>query len=101
MPQHTRALLEQNELAAVCSLGLPEQAWASVRPDAAIEYLDIAIDKTADMGGKALSGVIYGGIGERTGKPPTQAELDNIARALTRGRQDARRRAASSSASRR
>ena len=79
---HTRALLAQNKLEAVCSLGLPEPAWPSVRPEAAIEYLEVAINKTADMGAKALSGVIYGGIGERTGKPPTQVENDNVARAV-------------------
>src|SRR5262245_49780016 len=79
---HTRKLLKDSGLTAVCSLGLPEPAWASVRPDAAIEYLNVAIHKTADMGAKALSGVIYGGIGERTGKPPTQMEIDNIARAI-------------------
>lgn len=79
---HTKALLEKHKLRAVCSLGLPERAWASVRPDAAIEHLKVAIDKTADLGGEALSGVIYGGIGERTGVPPTEAEYDNIARVL-------------------
>ncbi|WP_341487717.1 sugar phosphate isomerase/epimerase family protein [Pararhizobium sp. A13] len=79
---HTRALLEKHKLRAVCSLGLPESAWASVRPDAAIEHLKVAIDKTAEMGAEALSGVIFGGIGERTGVPPTQGEYDNIARAL-------------------
>ena len=36
----------------------------------------------AAMGCEALSGVTYGGIGERTGVPPTEAEYDNIARAL-------------------
>jgi D-psicose/D-tagatose/L-ribulose 3-epimerase len=79
---HTRALLEKNKLKAICSLGLPERAWASVNPEAAIEYLKLAIDKTADMGCLALSGVTYGGIGERTGLPPTQKEYDNVAQAL-------------------
>ncbi|MEP7456533.1 sugar phosphate isomerase/epimerase [Phyllobacterium sp. SB3] len=79
---HTKALLEKHELRAVCSLGLPQSAWASVRPEAAIEYLTVAIDKTAELGGEALSGVIYGGIGERTGVPPTRGEYDNIARVL-------------------
>ncbi|RWB97805.1 sugar phosphate isomerase/epimerase family protein [Mesorhizobium sp.] len=80
---HTRALLEKHNLPAVCSLGLPERAWASVRPDAAIEHLEVAIDKTAEMGALALSGVIFGGIGERTGLPPTEKEYDNIAHVLT------------------
>lgn len=79
---HSRALLEKNHMRSVCSLGLPERAWASVRPDAAIDYLRVAIDKTADMGCEALSGVIFGGIGERTGVPPTEAEYDNITRVL-------------------
>ena len=42
-------------LPAVCSLGLPEWAWASVHPEAAIDYLKVAIDKTADIGALALS----------------------------------------------
>ena len=88
----TRKLLDASGLEAVCSLGLPEAAGASVRPDAAIEYLDVAIHKTADMGGQALCGVIYGGIGERTGKPPTQPELDNIARALAASAKTAKAR---------
>lgn len=79
---HTRGLLEQANMPAVTSLGLPEEAWASVRPDAAIAFLEAALDKTAAAGALALSGVVYGGIGERTGKPPTQAELDNVARVL-------------------
>ena len=79
---HTRGLLDRHHLAAVGSLGLPERAWASVRPDAAIEFLGVAIDKVAEFGGKALSGVIFGGLGERTGFPPTEAEYDNITRAL-------------------
>lgn len=79
---HTRALLEKHGLQAVCSLGLPEKNWASRNPEGAIEYLKVAIDKTADMGAAALSGVIYGGIGERTGAPPTKKEYDNIVKAL-------------------
>ena len=88
---HTRALLEKNGLRAVCSLGLPEPAWASVRPDAAIDHLKLAIEKTAEMGGEALSGVIYGGIGERTGVPPTTAEYDNITRFLAAAASHAKR----------
>lgn len=80
---HTRTLLEKNELRAVCSLGLPEECWASVAPDKAIDYLKVAVDKTKALGGEALSGVIYGGIGERSGVPPRQEEYDNIDRALT------------------
>lgn len=80
--RHTRDLLEKTGLRAVCSLGLPERAQASRNPDAAIGHLKVALDKTAELGGEALSGVTYGGIGERTGVPPTEAEYDNVARAL-------------------
>ncbi|MEM9342878.1 MAG: sugar phosphate isomerase/epimerase [Pseudomonadota bacterium] len=79
---HTRDLLEKHQMRAVCSLGLPEENWASVNPDGAVEHLIDAMNKTKEMGAEALSGVTYGGIGERTGVPPTQAEYDNIARAL-------------------
>jgi D-psicose/D-tagatose/L-ribulose 3-epimerase len=89
---HTRALLENNNLKAVCSLGLPEHAWASRHPEKAIEHLKVAIDKTAEMGCLALSGVTYGGIGERTGLPPTQGEYDNIAKALTAAAKHAKSR---------
>jgi D-psicose/D-tagatose/L-ribulose 3-epimerase len=89
---HSRALLEMNGLKAVCSLGLPEPVWASKHPEEAIEYLKVAIDKTAEMGALALSGVTYGGIGERTGLPPTEVEYDNIARALTAAAKHAKSR---------
>ena len=79
---HTRALLEKHKLRAICSLGLPQAYWPTHNPEGAIAYLRSAIDKAADCGAQALSGVTYGGIGERTGVPPTKAEYDNVARAL-------------------
>jgi D-psicose/D-tagatose/L-ribulose 3-epimerase len=80
---HTRELLELHGMRAVCSLGLPQHAWASVNPEAAVDHLRVALDVTKAMGAEALSGVTFGGIGERTGVPPTQGEYDNIARAMT------------------
>ena len=79
---HTRKLLEEAEMTAVCSLGLPRDAHASTAPQAAIDYLHIALDRCKEIGAVALSGVTYGGIGERTGNPPSEAELDNVARVL-------------------
>ncbi|MFF2323087.1 sugar phosphate isomerase/epimerase family protein [Agrobacterium sp. NPDC058088] len=81
--EHTRILLERHDRSAVCSLVLPEPAWASVRPEAAVEHLKAALDKAAAMGAKALTGVTYGGTNERTGFPPTQGEYDNLTRALS------------------
>lgn len=77
-----RGMLQQGGLRAVCSLGLPEPVWASKNPDGALDFLSLAIEKTAALGAEALSGVTYGGIGERSGQPPTQTELDNVARVL-------------------
>ena len=54
---HTRGLLEKHGMRAVASLGLPEQNWASVNPDGAIEQLTRSLDKAAEMGCEALSGV--------------------------------------------
>jgi D-psicose/D-tagatose/L-ribulose 3-epimerase len=88
---HTRGLLERAGLAAVASLGCPPTAWASRDPDAAGDFLEHALEVAAAMGCRALTGVTYGGIGERTGAPPTQAERDNVARAVERA---ARRAAA-------
>ena len=88
---HTRALLAREGMAAVCSLGLPQAAWPSHNPEGAIDFLKIALDKTAAMGCLALTGVTYGGIGERSGLPPTQPELDNVARALAAAAAHAKR----------
>ena len=89
---HTRALLEGASMPAICSLGLPEGSWASRDPEAAVAFLEVAIDVTAEMGAWALAGVTYGGIGERTGHPPTEAEKGNIARALEAAARHARGR---------
>lgn len=77
-----RGLLQKAELPAVCSLGLPEDVWASQNPDGAIEFLTLAIEKAAGLGATALTGVTYGGIGERSGAPPSETELSNVAYAL-------------------
>ena len=80
---HTRDLLARHDMRAVCSLGLPEAIWPSRgHVDEAVAHLGVAIEKTAELGGEALSGVTFGGIGERTGVPPTEAERDDVARAL-------------------
>lgn len=80
--EHTRQLLEKNNMRAVCSLGLPEAHWPSRSPDSAVEYLKVVLDTAKAMGAEAVTGVVYGGIGERTDMPPTEGELSNVARAL-------------------
>jgi D-psicose/D-tagatose/L-ribulose 3-epimerase len=80
--EHTRQLLENHEMNAVCSLGLPEAVWPSRNPEGAIDYLKVVLDTAKAMGTMAVSGVVYGGIGERSGQPPTESELSNVAGAL-------------------
>jgi len=80
---HSRKQLERAGMPAVCSLGLPEGMRASSNPEAAKAFLRLALDQTAAIGALALTGVTYGGIGERTGHPPTETERDNVARVLT------------------
>lgn len=90
--RHSQNLFERAGIGTVCSLGLPESAWPSRDPQAGIDFLKVAIDATADMGALALTGVTYGGIGERSGHPPTQAEYDNVARCLEAAARHARNR---------
>ena len=53
-----------------------------MNPDGAVEHLKGAIDKTKALDGEALSGITFGGIGERSGSVPTEKEYENVARAL-------------------
>ena len=81
----SRRLLERAALPAVCSLGLPEAVWPSRHgPDGAVAFLTGALDVAHAMGAEALTGVTYGGIGETSGTPPTQGELDRVAATLER-----------------
>ncbi|WP_062211441.1 sugar phosphate isomerase/epimerase [Aureimonas sp. AU12] len=79
---HTRALLEANEVECVCSLGLPLDKLPTDNPDGALEFLKMALDKSHAIGAKAMSGVIYGAIGQRTGVAPTEAEISSTARVV-------------------
>lgn len=79
---HTRSLLEKHEVECVCSLGLPLDKLPTNNPDGALEFLTMALDKSKAIGAKAMSGVIYGGIGQRTGVAPTEAEIDATARVV-------------------
>ncbi len=79
---HTRGLLEKHEVECVASLGMPLDRLPTNNPEGALDFLRMAIDVSDAIGAKALSGVIYGGIGQRTGKRPTEAEYDATARVV-------------------
>ena len=79
---HTRALLEKHEVECVCSLGLPLDKLPTNNPEGALDFLKMALDKSKAIGANAMSGVLYGGIGQRTGVAPTEAEIDATARVV-------------------
>jgi D-psicose/D-tagatose/L-ribulose 3-epimerase len=79
---HTRALLDKAGVACVTSLGLPLDRLPTNDPEAALAFLKMAIDVSDRIGARAMSGVLYGGIGQRTGRRPTQAEFDATARVV-------------------
>ena len=82
--EHTRGLLEKHEVDCVCSLGLPLDKLPTNNPEGALDFLKMVLDKSHAIGAKALSGVIYGGIGQRTGAAPTEAEKDATARVVAK-----------------
>ena len=78
----TRELLEINGIGCTCSLGLPKNAHLPAAPREAEAFLKGAVDVAADLGSSILTGVIYANLGTLTGKPPTNEELDTVARVL-------------------
>jgi D-psicose/D-tagatose/L-ribulose 3-epimerase len=80
--EHTRSLLERHQVECVCSLGLPLDKLPTNNPEGALDFLRMALDKSHAIGAKAMSGVLYGAIGQRTGVAPTEAEKDATARVV-------------------
>jgi D-psicose/D-tagatose/L-ribulose 3-epimerase len=79
---HTRRLAASHGLSLTCSLGLPPEASLPDHPVAAEAFLGTALEVTAALGAKSLSGVTYGTIGRLSGQPVSERELDIIARSL-------------------
>jgi D-psicose/D-tagatose/L-ribulose 3-epimerase len=80
--EHTRSLLERHQVECVCSLGLPLDKLPTNNPEGALDFLRMALDKSHAIGAKAMSGVLYGAIGQRTGVAPTEAEKNATARVV-------------------
>jgi D-psicose/D-tagatose/L-ribulose 3-epimerase len=80
----TRELLDQHGIGCTCSLGLPKEAHLPFEPEKAEEFLNGAVDVSADLGSPALSGAIYTNLGTLTGDPPSDEELETIVRVLKR-----------------
>ena len=86
----TRRAAEQYGVEIVCSLGLPNEMDVMTKGSEVADYLAFALKVARDAGAGALSGVTYGSIGKRSGKPVTEAELDAIARLIDRAAKAAR-----------
>ncbi len=78
----TIRVLDDTGLSCTCSLGLPANAHLPQAPDKAVAFLTGAIDVAADLGSQWLTGALYGSLGTNTGAPPTDHELDTVARVL-------------------
>ena len=88
---HSARLFEKHGIEPTCSLCLPEDKMAAVKPEAAQAFVTKALDKAAETGSKFLGGVTFGALGYRSGKPPTQAEYAKIVKALKPVAQHARK----------
>jgi D-psicose/D-tagatose/L-ribulose 3-epimerase len=79
---HSRALFEQHGVAPTCSLGLPPDVGAPLRPDQAAAFLLDALEVAHALGSNTLTGVTYSTLGYTTGTSPTEAEYARIEQAL-------------------
>jgi D-psicose/D-tagatose/L-ribulose 3-epimerase len=88
---HSAKLFQKHGIEPTCSLCLPEDKMAAVKPEAALAFLIKALDKASETGSKFLGGVTFGALGYRSGKPPTKGEYENIVKALKPAAQHARK----------
>lgn len=63
---------------AVCSLALPKDAHMPEHPQAAREFLILALDKVSELGCNYLGGCTAYALGALTGKPPTEEEYQTV-----------------------
>ena len=79
---HARALFAEYGIAPSASLCLPPTAMAHRDPVAAEDFLIRAVNVAHALGCRFLGGVTYSALGYKSGAPPTEAEYDNISKAL-------------------
>lgn len=88
---HSRKLFEKHGIEPTASLCLPEDKMAQLEPEKAQAFLIKALDKAHEVGTSFLGGVTYSALGFRSGKPPSEAEYDNMVRALKPAAKHARK----------
>jgi D-psicose/D-tagatose/L-ribulose 3-epimerase len=89
--RHSRKLFEKYGIEPAASLCLPEDKMAQLYPENAEAFLVKALDKAHEVGATFLGGVTYSALGFRSGKPPSKAEYDNMAKALKPAAKHARK----------
>ncbi len=80
--EHSVALFKQHGVAPTASLCLPMEDNAALYPERAERFLMPAVEVAHALGCNFLGGVTYSTLGWRSGKPPEEQELANIAKAL-------------------
>jgi D-psicose/D-tagatose/L-ribulose 3-epimerase len=78
----TRQAVERNRMQVTCSLGLPWEFDLVKDPNTVRDFLFAVLRAAKEAGSGEVSGVTYGTIGKRSGKPRTQAEEDAIVRLI-------------------
>jgi D-psicose/D-tagatose/L-ribulose 3-epimerase len=79
---HSVALFKAHGVAPTASLCLPMEDNAALYPDRAEKFLQRALETAHALGCNILCGVTYSTLGWRSGLPPEETELANIAKAL-------------------
>jgi D-psicose/D-tagatose/L-ribulose 3-epimerase len=80
---HSVALFKAHGVAPTASLCLPMEDNAALYPERAEKFLHRALETAHALGCNILCGVTYSTLGWRSGRPPEETELANIAKALT------------------
>ena len=71
-----RDSLNKHQMSCVTGLAVPEPIWGGRRDGALRQYLQRAVDATAELGSDFLSGALYTPMGERGGPIRRREELD-------------------------
>lgn len=90
-PEAVRGQLAEHDIEPYCTLVLPPEVHLPFDPDGAQNFLGLALEKVAELGGRFLGGGLYANAGTITGEPPTDRERDLCARVLREVAQDAGR----------
>lgn len=81
--------LAEHGIEPYCTLVLPPEAHAPDHPEAAVEFLKLALEKVEALGCGFLGGGLYASAGLVTGEPPTEREREVCAEVLGEVARDA------------